>query len=77
MGLTVETLRATFPRTSKALDAHYKLIDQYVTTTPGRQRLKLSSHIVAITAAEEAGAILKHVTKAFQGADFLKKVLRR
>lgn len=72
MGLSLETLRASFPKSTAALRKHHELIDKLASCDADRLSLRLSANILALTIGDETLKFVERVKMAGKGVDFIR-----
>ncbi len=72
MGLSLETLRLTFPKSTAALKKHHALIEKLCTSEADRVSLKASSNMMVLVVGQEILERAEVVSKAKAGVELIR-----
>ncbi len=72
MGLSLETLRLSFPKSTAALKKHHALIDRTCTAEVDRQSLKSSANMLILVVGQEILERAEVVSKAKAGVELIR-----
>ncbi len=74
MGLGIEAIRKTFPRSAQAMEQYQRLIDQTFMDPVDRSRLKSGVTALVIVVAEEASEIRKTIGDVKSGLGLVRNI---
>ena len=72
MGLSLETLRLSFPKSTVALEKHHALIERLASCDADRQSLKASANMLVLIVSQEMLERAEVVSKAKASIELIR-----